>query len=102
LPKKRKSRGRSKGSKGRGEIIYCDQCGRAIPRDKAIKVTRYYYPVDPQLAIELEKQGARIMKVPVTKYYCVSCAIYLGIRKVRAKGERRASSGSSFIVDIRR
>ncbi len=101
MPKKRKSRGRSKGSKGRGEIIYCDQCGRAVPRDKAIKVTRYYYPVDPQLAMELEKQGARIMKIPVTKYYCVSCAIYLGIRKVRAKEERKVQR-TSFMVGYRR
>ncbi|RLG71377.1 MAG: 30S ribosomal protein S26e, partial [Thermoprotei archaeon] len=35
------------------------------------------------------KKGAIIMRYPVTKKYCVSCAIYLGIVKVRAKEERK-------------
>lgn len=99
MPKKRRSRGRAKGSKGKDSVVYCDQCGRSIPRGKAIKVTRYYAPIDPQLAIELKRTGARIMKVPVLKYYCVSCAIYLGIRKVRAEEERkRKSYGGIYMV----
>lgn len=93
MTKKRKSRGRSKGDKGRSSIVYCDGCGRQIPRDKAIKVTRHYMPVDPQLASELEKSGAMIMKVPVTKYYCVSCAVYHGVRTIRAREERKVTEG---------
>lgn len=92
MPKKRKSRGRTKGSKGRDSILACDACGRLIPRGKAIKVTHYQTLVDPQLAVELEKKGARIMKVPVTVVYCVSCAIFRGIRKVRAEEERKKVS----------
>jgi Ribosomal protein S26 len=60
-----------------------------IPRGKAIKVTREQSIVDPQLAAELEKKGAKIMKVPVTVVYCVSCAVFRGIRKVRAEEERK-------------
>ncbi|MFP3190446.1 MAG: 30S ribosomal protein S26e [Thermoproteota archaeon] len=90
MTKKRKSRGRAKGAKGRDSILSCDACGRLIPRGKAIKVTREQSIVDPQLAAELEKKGARIMKVPVTVVYCVSCAIFRGIRKVRSEEERKS------------
>jgi small subunit ribosomal protein S26e len=88
LPKKRKSRGRAKGAKGRDTLLSCDGCGRLIPRGKAIKVTKEQSFLDPQLEAELEKKGARIIKAPVTVVYCVSCAIFRGIRKVRAEEER--------------
>lgn len=90
LPKKRESRGRHKGGKGSVGAVHCDQCGRLVPEDKAVCVTRTYSPVDPQLADELEKRGAIIARYPVTKCYCVSCAIFLGIIKVRSEDERKA------------
>lgn len=89
MPKKRESRGRHKGGKGRVELVQCANCGRLVPEDKAVCITRMYTPVDPQLARELEKKGAIIMKYPVTKCYCISCAIHLGILKVRPKEERK-------------
>ncbi len=92
MPKKRQNRGRHKGAKGSVSRVQCDNCGRWIPEDKAIKVTKMYSPVDPQLARELEKKGAIIMKYPVTKYYCVSCAIHYGIIKVRPREERKPKS----------
>ncbi|MCS7366217.1 MAG: 30S ribosomal protein S26e [archaeon GB-1867-035] len=89
MPKKRKSRGRSKGSKGKEDKVQCDSCGAWIPRSKAKKITRFLSPVDPQLAKELEKKGAIIQRIPVTKYYCVSCAIFRGIVKIRSREERK-------------
>lgn len=89
MPKKRKSRGRSKGSKGKDSMVYCDACGRPMPRGKAIKVTRPVSFIDPQLRKELQKRGAFIQSVTVTKTLCVSCAVYQGVRKVRAREERR-------------
>ncbi|MEM0341977.1 MAG: 30S ribosomal protein S26e [Desulfurococcus sp.] len=88
MPKKRESRGRRKGDKGKVGYVQCDQCGRRVPEDKAICVTRMYSPVPPQLAEELEKKGAIIQKYPVRKCYCVSCAVHLGIVKVRPEEER--------------
>ena len=64
MPKKRESRGRRKGDKGKSKMIQCDNCGRLVPEDKAICVTRNYSPVDPQLAAELEKKGAIIPRYP--------------------------------------
>jgi small subunit ribosomal protein S26e len=91
LPKKRKSRGRNKGSKGQSSRVQCDACGAWVPRDKAIKVTKPVSILEPQLARELQKQGAFIYRRVVTKNYCISCAIYQRVVKVRSKNERKTA-----------
>ena len=89
MPKKRKSRGRSKGSKGRTEFVQCSMCGALVPKDKVKKVTTWRSLVDPQLERELRAKGAFIPRQKVLKYYCVSCAVYRGVVKVRSKEERK-------------
>lgn len=89
MPFKRKSRGRSKGSKGSSGVVQCAMCGQLVPRDKAKKVTRRTSLVDPQLAKELRQKGTYLGGWVDTKYYCVSCAVHRGIVKVRAENERR-------------
>ncbi len=88
MPKKRKSRGRSKGSKGRADKVQCASCGQMVPRDKAKKVSRFVSLVDRSLAKELRAKGAQIASTRVSKYYCVSCAVHRRVVKVRAKAER--------------
>ncbi len=85
MAKKRKSGGRSKGGKGRSEIIQCSNCGMMVPRDKAKRVTRWVSPVDPLLARELRAKGTYIARERVVKMYCVSCAVHFGLTKVRAQ-----------------
>ncbi|NIO19549.1 MAG: 30S ribosomal protein S26e, partial [Candidatus Aenigmarchaeota archaeon] len=53
MGKKRKSRGRTKGKKGRSSMVQCTSCGQMVPRDKAKKKTRYSSLVDPVLGREL-------------------------------------------------
>ncbi|MBS7634004.1 30S ribosomal protein S26e [Candidatus Bathyarchaeota archaeon] len=89
MPFKRKSRGRSKGQKGKSDYVHCSACGELVPRDKAKKVTRQISLVDPVLAKELRQRGAYISSRTETLYYCVSCAVHRGIVKVRAREERR-------------
>lgn len=90
MTKKRKSRGRGKGKKkGRSGYVYCTACSCRVPRDKAKKVTTWVSVVDPMLAKELKSSGARLSSMRTVKYYCISCAVYHGIVKVRAKKERR-------------
>ncbi|KPV65039.1 MAG: 30S ribosomal protein S26e [Candidatus Bathyarchaeota archaeon BA1] len=89
MPVKRKSRGRSKGGKGRGSHVQCSMCGELVPRDKAKKLSRRVSLVDPVLAKELRQRGAYIPSRFDTKYYCVSCAVHRGVVKVRAREERR-------------
>ncbi len=91
LVKKRKNRGRNKGKgKGRSGYISCSNCGARVPRDKAKKFTKYYYPVERTLAKELEKSGAIINRQKRTKYYCVSCAVHYGLVKIGGLAEKVA------------
>ena len=89
MPKKRKSRGRHKGGKGKEDLIQCDMCGALVTRSKAIKITRPVSVIDPQLARELRSKGAIIPVYRVTKYLCVKCAIHRGIVKIRSEEERK-------------
>jgi small subunit ribosomal protein S26e len=89
VPKKRTSRGRTKGGKGSSGTVHCSQCGAMVPRDKAKKVTGRITLVEPTLAKELRAQGAYIAPVTDVKFYCVSCAVHRGIVKVRSEMERR-------------
>lgn len=90
MPKKRKSRGRAKGGKGREGLVQCDICGGLVPRDKAKKTTTYGNLVDAALGKELRSKGTYIMRTKVEKYLCVSCAVHRGMVKVRAKEERHS------------
>jgi small subunit ribosomal protein S26e len=90
MPQKRKSRGRSKGGKGRGSFVQCSQCGSLVPRDKAKRQTRYKSLVDSSLAKELRAQGTMFVRPKITRWFCVSCAIHRGVRKVRSKASRRS------------
>ena len=91
MPQKRKSRGRSKGRKGRSKMVQCGSCGSLVPRDKAKKVTHFKSLVDSTLAKELKAQGAYFTRQRVEKYYCISCAVHRRVVKVRAKAERTQS-----------
>ena len=88
MGKKRKSRGRAKGSKGRSAPIQCNSCGSLVPRDKAKRVTTWVSLVDSRLAKELRTQGTFIPREQVIKRFCISCAVHRGIVKVRSKIER--------------
>ncbi|MCW4018379.1 MAG: 30S ribosomal protein S26e [Candidatus Bathyarchaeota archaeon] len=90
MPFKRKSRGRSKGSKGSSTLVQCAHCGQQVPRDKAKRSTRRVSFVEPQLAKELRQKGTYISSWVDTKWYCVSCAVHRGIVKVRSENERHS------------
>ena len=89
MPKKRKSRGRSKGDKGKSGLVQCSICGKQVPRDKAKRMTRRVTLVDPTLARELRQKGTYLASRVETKYYCVSCAVHRGVARVRARDERK-------------
>ncbi len=89
MTKKRKSGGRSKGSKGKGGSVQCSSCGRQVPVDKVKKVTKYVTLIDPMLARELRREGTFIPRERVTKNYCISCAVHRGQVKIRSKKDRK-------------
>ncbi|MDR0318593.1 MAG: 30S ribosomal protein S26e [Nitrososphaerota archaeon] len=90
MPVKRKSRGRTKGSKGSNNLVQCVNCGAMVLRDKAKRSTRRVSFVEPQLAKELRQKGTFLASWVDTKYYCISCAVHRGIVKVRAESERHS------------
>ena len=90
MPVKRKSRGRSKGSKGKGSLVQCQGCGQQVPRDKVKRVSRRISLVDSLLYKELKQKGTYVASSTETRYYCVSCAVHRGVVKVRSKNERRS------------
>ena len=92
MPVKRKSRGRSKGGKGKSSMVQCGSCGQLVPRDKAKRASRRVSMVDYALAKELRQSGAYIASHTVTRWYCVSCAVHRGVVKVRSKTERKGRS----------
>ena len=91
MPKKRTSRGRTKGGKGSSGTVHCSKCGAMVPRDKAKKVTGRITLVEPTLAKELRAAGAYIAAPTDIKFYCVSCAVHMGVVKVRSEFERRTA-----------
>ena len=97
MPVKRKSRGRSKGGKGKSSMVQCSSCGQLVPRDKAKKASRRVSLLDSTLIKELRQKGTYVASRTETRYYCVSCAVHRGVVKVRAKGERkRPARGRRF------
>jgi small subunit ribosomal protein S26e len=93
MGRKRKSRGRSKGKKGSAQRVQCSACGQLVPRDKAKRKTVYKSIVDPVIRKELRQQGTKVPRVPMIRYFCVSCAVHRGVIQIRSesqrKGERR-------------
>ena len=86
---KRKSRGRSKGGKGRSGMVQCSVCGELVPRDKAKKSSRRVSLVDSQLYKELRQKGTHVTSRVDTKFYCVSCAVHRHVVSVRSRNERK-------------
>ncbi|MDK2463582.1 MAG: 30S ribosomal protein S26e [Candidatus Korarchaeota archaeon] len=89
MPKKRKSRGRKLSDSGHEKPVQCHACGRLVPADKAVRITRWVSPIGGPLARELEKQGAYISKRLETRYYCISCAVHMGLVRPRAEEDRK-------------
>ena len=89
MGKKRKSRGRSKGGKGRGKMVQCAGCGGLVPRDKAKQVTRWVSLVDRRMVEELKKRGAYLPRTRITKYYCISCSVHRHITSPRKREDRK-------------
>ena len=89
MTKKRKSGGRSGGSRGNQGNNQCDNCGRQVPADKIKKVTRYISVADPSMMRELRESGAILPRRKETQSLCVSCAIHFKQVKIRSKDERK-------------
>ncbi len=69
---------RRKGQSGRAITVECVQCGKKIPRDKAIERRKSALPLDRSTRKLLKESGAWISKFKRHVYYCIRCAKHRG------------------------
>ncbi|MGC8676015.1 MAG: hypothetical protein ACP5T3_00665 [Candidatus Micrarchaeia archaeon] len=74
--------------RGREELVTCDNCGRKVPRNKAVAYEKAVsFSTDLHTANDIrffEKKKV---------YYCISCAKHLGIFEKKARAAHRSSLG---------
>ena len=99
MPSKRRNNGRGKKNKGKSIPCNCINCGRIVPKDKAIQRFQMRKIVDESSkkdimdasAYEKEnKAGQALPKIYIKQQYCVSCAIHARVVRVRSqtRGDR--------------
>ncbi len=72
------------GSRGKGEIVNCEACGRRVPREKAVAYSRsIVYSTDLKTADDVKYFERR------KAYYCPSCGKSLGIYEKKKRQAMR-------------
>merc|ERR1712029_656569 len=94
MPSKRRNNGRNKKNRGISGHVNCDNCGRVVPKDKAIKKFTVRDCIDAASKEDIGKASAyktptAVPKIMLKMYYCVSCAIHARIVAVRSRTDRR-------------
>lgn len=69
--------------RGRERLLYCESCGRAVPRDKAVDYNRR-----SAFSTDLRGEDNVTTFSTHTVYYCISCAKH---RKIFEKKKEQAA-----------
>merc|ERR1711877_79532 len=94
MPSKRRNNGRNKKNRGISGHVNCDNCGRIVAKDKAIKKFTVRDIIDAASKEDIGKASAykvptQVPKIIMKMWYCVSCAIHARIVAVRSVSDRR-------------
>jgi small subunit ribosomal protein S26e len=93
MPKKRRNGGRGKMNSGRKQTVNCLNCGKLVPRDKAIKRFTIKNIVDASSLKDVQEATIYadydLPKQYQKTFYCVSCAVHRRVVRVRRHDLRR-------------
>merc|ERR1712076_77831 len=101
MPSKRRNNGRSKHGRGHTAIVRCSNCGRCVPKDKAVKRFQVRNMVDASSQRDIRETSVyttfALPKLYLKMLFCVSCAIHGRIVRVRRRTLRSSPEGRIFV-----
>ena len=95
MPKKRRNGGKDRCGRGHVGWVRCSNCGRCVPKDKAVKKYQVRNMVEAAAHGDLAAASVypsgtyTLPKVYIKQQYCISCAVHARYVRSRSKEKRR-------------